>query len=683
MADPVIETWKVERIVDTYANTLDKMTVPQISFISDAVVSPQLSEGTPITREDTTFHALAAQYDIDATTKVATRANNIFGELDITSAKTKYIDVNTTEYQTTPPANVKGRLYYDKRGTISCMTGDEDFQLRLGRMTANRVINGSGGAITKGMPIYPYTVDITTGNVKVKKASCLQYEANYVVGIAGTDSLDGEELEFVMFGLVENIDTSGLIFGQTVWLGATPGTLVSTPPSYPCRHVLIGGVTAVDATAGAIEVVITIVDYDDSFESSFVQKLDIDVVVTGGVAGLEIEASGGGDFNLQMNGVFWATDATTGGGVGGKARVALTSGTSTVPAKNFIYEEISGGTNVLTSSTTRPTSNYGMIAEVSLLDTVTTDTYGPLMIRLWTNAKVNGPGNDIGLTVALAERLRLEGSKYDSGVDTTITIDTVASPDTISVTATAGIVFQMWRQAFEAYDIATDGIWVANASGTGTLTKYQRITNLGLCRELADGTAIAKNERYSLVIFACINSSGYAKWFVNLPTGVNSIDENGYNDISNYAVVSVPSELKSTAFLVERIPLKYTTTGGENFTFINGVGQTETISLLGNPVGLSGSSGSSSIQNEYSDTLFKIYDNTDATAIARFDCTGITTATTRTLSVLDVSGDVTTGVSVPATAGATGVTGSIAYDGSYLYVCTSTDTWLRTAIITW
>jgi hypothetical protein len=34
----------------------------------------------------------------------------------------------------------------------------------------------------------------------------------------------------------------------------------------------------------------------------------------------------------------------------------------------------------------------------------------------------------------------------------------------------------------------------------------------------------------------------------------------------------------------------------------------------------------------------------------------------------------------PASAGATGVKGSLRYDGSYLYVCVATNTWVRAAL---
>jgi hypothetical protein len=40
-------------------------------------------------------------------------------------------------------------------------------------------------------------------------------------------------------------------------------------------------------------------------------------------------------------------------------------------------------------------------------------------------------------------------------------------------------------------------------------------------------------------------------------------------------------------------------------------------------------------------------------------------------------------VAAPATASSTGTAGQIAYDASYFYVCTATDTWKRTALSTW
>jgi hypothetical protein len=61
---------------------------------------------------------------------------------------------------------------------------------------------------------------------------------------------------------------------------------------------------------------------------------------------------------------------------------------------------------------------------------------------------------------------------------------------------------------------------------------------------------------------------------------------------------------------------------------------------------------------------------------------GTTTAGASKLTVADDSIQVNT-AKTPASATATGTTGQIAWDANYIYVCTATNTWKRTAIATW
>lgn len=48
-----------------------------------------------------------------------------------------------------------------------------------------------------------------------------------------------------------------------------------------------------------------------------------------------------------------------------------------------------------------------------------------------------------------------------------------------------------------------------------------------------------------------------------------------------------------------------------------------------------------------------------------------------------LNGKLNTWASVPATATSSGTAGQIAYDGSFVYVCTATSTWRRAALSTW
>jgi hypothetical protein len=48
-----------------------------------------------------------------------------------------------------------------------------------------------------------------------------------------------------------------------------------------------------------------------------------------------------------------------------------------------------------------------------------------------------------------------------------------------------------------------------------------------------------------------------------------------------------------------------------------------------------------------------------------------------------LTGDLQVPTKTPAAANAAGVTGTITWDASYLYVCINTNTWVRVAIATW
>lgn len=659
---------KIVRVTDTYANIKANMVSPQIAYATDTDATANVEPGTPITREASTFHILAIQNHVDSSTGAVTHADNHFGALklwdkaiyDATSLPTissdedivhkKYVDdtiaalsfstldYDNDDWDASDPVYQAGRTFYNRRGWVQSYTDDSDVLVEHGATLLSKFTNETGVTINKGQPLWVSGVNSGGTNFKVELATCLEPDQNYLVGVAASDALNGEEVYFMQKGVISGIDTSSLNTTDPVYLGSTAGTLTTSTPGYPCRHVLIGGCLVSDAVNGVLGVNTMEVNHEDEFEGSVIEKLALYITTSGANIYVELEANGGGNFHAQAEGGYYEVDATTGAGVGGRAQVQITAGTATSPVKNYVYAEISGGAAVLTHSTSRPTSGYIMICEITVLDSTSTVSYGPRMFRRWTNAKVNGGADDIGLLVGVAERLRLEGAKYDTGISQTTTITTnPASMDNLKVEATAGVVYQLWRQNTSAIDTTVDGVWVANASGAGTLTQWQRITDLAQCLELEDGTAITNNNRFNLTIFYCINYNGQTEVFVNLPTDVYASDDNAYRDINNTAVVSVPDSIRSTAYLGLRIPLKYTTAASGTLTFL---GTPTTISLLGNPIGLSGVSSSTTASSEFSDGVFRVFDNGDSTKELAFECSGITTGTTRTLTVPDASGTI-------------------------------------------
>ena len=62
---------------------------------------------------------------------------------------------------------------------------------------------------------------------------------------------------------------------------------------------------------------------------------------------------------------------------------------------------------------------------------------------------------------------------------------------------------------------------------------------------------------------------------------------------------------------------------------------------------------------------------------------GMTTGTILSTGTVAAAFLATDPSNAPASASATGTTGSIVADADYIYVCTATDTWKRVAIATW
>ena len=119
--------------------------------------------------------------------------------------------------------------------------------------------------------------------------------------------------------------------------------------------------------------------------------------------------------------------------------------------------------------------------------------------------------------------------------------------------------------------------------------------------------------------------------------------------------------------------------------YINAAGAA--IRSMYNHVHVSGATTNNSFfLNDYASTLTSQFD--DLIAVDGINNLGLATRVVQVNSEADgaisVSGDlVLKTTQTPATAGATGTKGTIAWDADYMYVCIATDTWERVAIATW
>jgi hypothetical protein len=72
--------------------------------------------------------------------------------------------------------------------------------------------------------------------------------------------------------------------------------------------------------------------------------------------------------------------------------------------------------------------------------------------------------------------------------------------------------------------------------------------------------------------------------------------------------------------------------------------------------------------------------STDRILVLR-DPTG--SPSTRTVTVATIGANMVFSNSVPANSSSNGITGTIRYDSSYVYVCVANNTWKRAALNTW
>lgn len=308
------------------------------------------------------------------------------------------------------------------------------------------------------------------------------------------------------------------------------------------------------------------------------------------------------------------------------ATVSLTAGTDTAPVENYVYVPIS--TKVLTVSTSDwPSEEHIKVCYTVLPTAGFVQTNGPYAHQVWNDSTTNG--NNQGYISRMAERIRREGARYYSGIDGNGTNGYLSpTASNVEFISTAGVVYQMHKQTFPVFDTsAGDVVLVKNWSGDA----YHDITNLFDITADSTGTTITASNYFNLVVWGVANDTDatYHPIVINLPSGFYATQADALADVSAYDDFSIPSPFgirSPTAFLIARITIQIGTT----WTVV------QTQDLRGGSTGSGG--GSVASVTQFNDSDFAILDNSDVTKKIAFQASGITTATTRTLTVQDSDG---------------------------------------------
>ena len=352
----------------------------------------------------------------------------------------------------------------------------------------------------------------------------------------------------------------------------------------------------------------------------FVEKASSTVSSDGATITLSLQQSGGGDLTIVFSDGYYDLDCTP------AQTVSLTAGTDTVPQINYIY--IPQSTKTLTASTTSfPATECARVAIVICPTAALTQTNGPYEHFQWTD-DVNET-NEQGHLTDLSFWIRSQNATWIDGVSQTYTITTnVGTPDNVVLTTTSGNILQLHSNDFPAFS-GTPNVYVINDNAT----PYTVVTDLASL--LTDSTGATMSGRYfSLVIWGVVNQeSGDCKLFCNLPSGSYSNSTGVLQDADRYANYTIPNSYKGVGFLISEWKLRHQATSGGTWTSI------EEIDLRGTIPSLIAGGGNATV-NEFIDSAFRIEDDGDSTKLLAFEVSGVTTGTTRTLTVPDASGTI-------------------------------------------
>jgi len=160
-----------------------------------------------------------------------------------------YIDFNTSPTVT----NAAGRMYWDAAQNTVAIGLTSAIAADIGQTLYARATNAEATTITKGQPVYMFGA---TGNrVSVKLAyNTSDATSAKTLGLAAEDITAGSTGMILCQGVLGGLNLGSYTAGDTVYLGATAGTITTTKPYAPNHLVYLGVVERANAGNGQIYV---------------------------------------------------------------------------------------------------------------------------------------------------------------------------------------------------------------------------------------------------------------------------------------------------------------------------------------------------------------------------------------------------------------------------------------------
>lgn len=527
------------------------------------------------------------------------------------------------------PARVEGRVWYDELlNALTLYPAGSEVTQTLGHEVLATVYNDNVSTIENG-DIVALDIGSAIPNA-VHLALASDVTAKTVLGVATEQILVGSLGMVTVLGIVNDIDTSLWTRGTLLYLSDTvPGAFTDTIPTSPSYNVVVAAVGVQHATLGNIYVRPTERGNQQGitkfFNGAVLEPITTAVTSDGATITFEVDRDDG-DPTLSIifdEGLVSFPVPDT---------VSLAPGTDTVPVENFVF--VPESTGVLTTNTTGfPSGQYTPMARVLCQSAASLQTDGAFKHHRYQDhlADSDGQGhlNDQNFWI------RNQHATWLTGGVPGITIATVPAPDNIHFDMTSGSALQLHVNGFPSMDMgAGDNVYVTN----DPITPYKRVTDLNITNIALDSASGSlSGRRYSLVFIASVSSDNTVQILVNLPRGSYGNDADALNDVNSFDDYSLPADFKGTGILIARAVIRHQVAGGGTHTLV----QLDDIrgaligTLAGGPGGGGGGGGT-----EFTDAAFRILNASEGSKELAFDASGISPATTRTLTVPDADGTI-------------------------------------------
>ena len=166
-------------------------------------------------------------------------------------------NVNNIDFDITTgtPTYQEGRVFYDNENKALAYYNDaSDVIVQVGQENLVRVYNNTGSTILNGKVCYINGASGAFPTVALAKADS-STTSQATLGICTADIPTGEYGYITTDGIVHDINTNGMTAGASVYLSdATAGEFTTTAPLQPSYAIVVGYVTEVSATTGAVYV---------------------------------------------------------------------------------------------------------------------------------------------------------------------------------------------------------------------------------------------------------------------------------------------------------------------------------------------------------------------------------------------------------------------------------------------